>query len=188
MNKKYLFLFFLILISSTFFVNAEKISISPLRMTIDKLPSGTEKCEYLFINPDEKTNLEIAWAKEYSTNPLDYTLSSEEEYIDYEIVQVEEGKYSICLTPTYGGDYYGIIKITPENSILGICAQIKLTVIGDKKTVLTTFTKTISLTGNAIKKIDNSKQIGLATIFISLLILLLFTIKKYQNKKLLSSS
>lgn len=180
--KKYLTIVFVLFLIS--FASAIKFGISPEKIILNGENNELICANFTLIGD---SNLiyegEIKFSEREAKELADYKLNAEE--IGLKIIydkQTFKGPKKICVV---GKDskYYGAItyKIAGTNYGVGTWLEIN---IGNENL----FIRAKSITGSAIKRIDNSEQIGLATIFISLFILLIFIIKGYRNKILSSPS
>jgi hypothetical protein len=180
--KKYLaVILFLLLIS---FTSAIKFGIGP-----DKIVLSGENNELICANftilGDNNLifNGTIKFSERETKELTDYQLSAED--LSLKVIydrQTFVGQKQICVIGK-NVKYSGALTYNIVGTNYGIGTWLEIN-IGNENVLI----KAKSITGNAIKNFDNSEQIGLGVIFISLLILFMFSIKNYnQRKKLISS-
>ena len=180
--KKYSIIILFVLVIS--FASAIKFGISPDKVVL-KGESDDLICANITILGDRNLIFEgdIRLSEVETKNLADYKLTPEE--ANLKVLYDKEtfkGEKQICISGK-NMKYYGALtyKIVGTNYGVGTWLEID---IGNENR----FMKTFSITGNAIRRVDNSEQMGLGAIFVSLLILAIFAFKSYnQRKKLISS-
>lgn len=180
--KKYLaIILFLFVIS---FSSAIKFGVSPDKILLEG-NNNELICSNFTLLGD--TNLifngDILFSERETKELTDYNLSVEE--ISLKVFydkQTFSGEKQICVIGK-NSKYYGALtyKVVGTNYGIGTWVEIN---IGEENF----FIRTEAITGNAIKALDNSEQMGLVAIFLSLLVLFIFAIKNYYKKRQLISS
>jgi hypothetical protein len=156
---RFIFLFCLLFFIAT--CSAQTLKISPANIDVTVYGSE-EKCESVWVYPSSKATVEIFWSDHFSNVPTEYRKTSADIGVEFSYKRYVSGRYDLCFRAKKSGNYYGVTRIIPENSLVAIGNFVALNAVGQNSIY--------SITGNSIKEIRENNY-DLWFIFVLLIVL-----------------